>query len=243
MRLTFGRGLGLGALLGATILVSTSAVAGTGAGAPFNLGRTNTVKGTSTLVNKGSGAALTLKSRKAPLAVSNSKLVARLNSDQVDGYSANQLARLAALTDAKVGDVNVFSALDTTTVTAPTAGYVLVTATALGLSQGGCSGCSAHTHIRHVESDTISTNAIQAVAAAGQFVSTANTAVFPVSAGVNTFEIDGAAFPTASITYYDRTITALFVPWNGDGTSVPAPARAVAPRTGAPLGSGVHLTR
>src|SRR4051812_1832888 len=57
------------------------------------LGKSNSETSTATLVNNGKGPALRLKSGKAyaPLAVNSSKLVRRLNADQVGGKSARAL--------------------------------------------------------------------------------------------------------------------------------------------------------
>ena len=62
-------------------------------GHPLLLGRANSETATATVTNNGSGPALSLKSGKKspPLAVSNGKLVKRLNADSVDGASAKSL--------------------------------------------------------------------------------------------------------------------------------------------------------
>jgi hypothetical protein len=62
-------------------------------GAPLLLGKSNTASKTTKLKTTGNGAALSLKSRagKAPLKVSNSKKVTKLNADLVDGQSADSL--------------------------------------------------------------------------------------------------------------------------------------------------------
>jgi hypothetical protein len=88
-------------LIAAVIAVSPVA-AGTGFGALFNLGRTNTVNGTSYLVgtttgrmlsitNKGTGAALYLGTRTgvAPMVVSSSTKVIKLNADLLDGLHSS----------------------------------------------------------------------------------------------------------------------------------------------------------
>ena len=49
MRLTFAKGAALGAVTAVLTLGTTAALAGTGPGANFNLGKTNTVNATSTL--------------------------------------------------------------------------------------------------------------------------------------------------------------------------------------------------
>lgn len=80
----------------ALVLVATSAgqsaVAAVREG--LTLGQANRAEGTTTLQSTGGGPALRLKSRgRAPaLAVSNSRLVKKLNADRVDGLNAEDLA-------------------------------------------------------------------------------------------------------------------------------------------------------
>jgi hypothetical protein len=82
------------AALGGTLstTVDTSAVAA--AGKSVILGEGNRSKGTTTLVSKGKGPALRLRSRgQVPsLAVSNSQLVKQFNADLLDGHDAADLA-------------------------------------------------------------------------------------------------------------------------------------------------------
>jgi hypothetical protein len=89
-----------GAVLVAAIAVQP-VLAGTGLGAVFNLGRTNTMNGATTLrgnaatrilqvTNTGTGPALALstKSTVPPMTVSSSTKVAHLNSDLLDGIDS-----------------------------------------------------------------------------------------------------------------------------------------------------------
>jgi len=83
----FFRGVVVGAVVASVVMLTGTALAGTGLGAVFNLGRTNSVSQTSTLINCGSGPALSLKVKagKPPLVVNSMAKVARLNADTVDG--------------------------------------------------------------------------------------------------------------------------------------------------------------
>jgi hypothetical protein len=58
MKLTFFKGIALGAATSMLTLGATSALAGTGVGANFNLGKTNTVNATSTLTGSATGSML-----------------------------------------------------------------------------------------------------------------------------------------------------------------------------------------
>jgi hypothetical protein len=85
--------VGLAVILALVIGLASAAFAGTGFGAPFNLGKTNTVDRVSTLVNSGFGPALSLQvSSGAPLKVNSAARVAKLNADMVDGMHVSQLA-------------------------------------------------------------------------------------------------------------------------------------------------------
>jgi hypothetical protein len=94
----FMKGVLVGALVAAIVTMAGTAVAGTGIGAVFNLGKTNSVDKTSILAgktpdrvlqvtNRGAGPALglTVKAGKPPLVVNSKAVVADLNADALDG--------------------------------------------------------------------------------------------------------------------------------------------------------------
>ena len=99
--------VGLAVLFAAVLGLASAALAGTGVGATFNLGKINTVNRLSQLVgstdnamlrvdnnNKGTGAtALTLQVEPghAPMRVNSGTAVDNLNADQVDGQDVNQI--------------------------------------------------------------------------------------------------------------------------------------------------------
>jgi hypothetical protein len=98
------KGAVIGAVTASVVMISATAMAGTGIGAVFNLGKTNTVNARSILAgktskpelsvsNKGTGPALRLnaKSGHAPLSVSNKVMVPHLNANYVGGKSAASL--------------------------------------------------------------------------------------------------------------------------------------------------------
>jgi hypothetical protein len=104
MRSSFLKGVLLGSLVAAVVTMTGTAFAGSGIGAIFNLGKTNTVNRTTTLTgttsgkllqvtNKGAGAALGLnvKAGNAPLTVNSTGRVVNLNADTVDGMHASDL--------------------------------------------------------------------------------------------------------------------------------------------------------
>ena len=102
--MVFGLALVLALLFG----IASIALAGTGAGAPFNLGQINRVDRLSGLVGRvGNGASLLIDNNsassratalslrvepgRAPMRVNSSTRVNRLNADRLDGKSASQI--------------------------------------------------------------------------------------------------------------------------------------------------------
>lgn len=101
MKLTFVKGTVVGAITAMACLTATSALAGTGVGAVFNLGRTNKVNATSSLQGSARGSMLTVTNSKggpalslhvpngkAPLVVNSSAQVQHLNASLLDGRNA-----------------------------------------------------------------------------------------------------------------------------------------------------------
>ena len=109
MRIARGTALTLGAamMLALVLGVSTTALAGTGVGARFQLGKINTVNAITTLVGDVAGPSLRIDNNsadanataldlqveagKAPMTVNSSAQVANLNSDKLDGKSVEQI--------------------------------------------------------------------------------------------------------------------------------------------------------
>lgn len=107
MRSDLFKGVVLGAAVAAVLMAATAAVAGTGVGAVFNLGKTNRVNAQSTLrgttassarllqlTNSGSGAALgiSVAAGKNPIVVNSTAGKAKnLNADRLDGIDSAQL--------------------------------------------------------------------------------------------------------------------------------------------------------
>jgi hypothetical protein len=93
--------VGLAVILALVLGLASTALAGMGVGAPFNLGQTNTVDRVSTLVNNGVGPALNLRvgpvtatpanNPEAPMRVNSQKVVTHLNADKLDGMHASEL--------------------------------------------------------------------------------------------------------------------------------------------------------
>jgi hypothetical protein len=99
--------VGLAVVLALTVGVVSAALAGTGVGARFDLGRTNTVSAVSKLVGSVAGPSLLIDNNstnsaatalelqvetgKVPMKVNSGAKVANLNADKLDGMDAGQL--------------------------------------------------------------------------------------------------------------------------------------------------------
>lgn len=100
---------GLALVLALVVGVSTTALAGTGVGARFDLGKTNTVNAVTKLVGSVAGPSLQIdndstnanataldlqvEAGKVPMTVNSSAQVANLNSDKLDGLDASAFVR------------------------------------------------------------------------------------------------------------------------------------------------------
>ena len=104
MRRPFFKGVVLGVIVSMAVLAAGTALAGTGVGAVFNLGRANSVDNRSLLrgtvatrnlqiINDGTGTALDLRVKPGvpPMTVSSDARVINLNADQLDGMDSSQL--------------------------------------------------------------------------------------------------------------------------------------------------------
>ncbi len=99
--------VGLAVIVALTVGLASTALAGTGVGARFQLGQTNTVNAITKLVGSVAGPSLQLDNNsadanataldlqvepgKAPMKVNSDAHFANLNSDKLDGKSANEI--------------------------------------------------------------------------------------------------------------------------------------------------------
>jgi hypothetical protein len=114
------------------------------------------------------------------------------NAGTVDGFEANALTRVAlmatsvAVTIADSGQ----SYGDTLSITAPAAGFVMIHGGTQVVNLGGTctTGCYAFGFVRHLQSGAQSSTASAGIGAAGA-AAMSHAWVFPVEAGVNTFDL------------------------------------------------------
>jgi hypothetical protein len=108
----FVKGVVFGALASGVLLVSGAALAGTGIGGVFNLGKTNTVNASTVLTGSTSGGLLNVRNAstaaqaagivihtengKSPLVLNSTTKVKNLNADTLDGVDSAALQRRVA---------------------------------------------------------------------------------------------------------------------------------------------------
>jgi|SRR5215216_1869683 len=131
---------------------------------------------------------------KAPMKVNRTTKVTNLNSDQVDGKSANALSRVGEMTTGSSGtipaDGSVVTFGEQLSITAPAAGFVRVNGnvTVLNVNSSCTSNCGFTARIRHTQNTSL-LSVPQQEDVLDTYGNAGLDAVFPVNAGVNTFEI------------------------------------------------------
>ena len=209
---------------------TTSLSAPVSGGHALNVTNLNTAAGSRALK-------LNVASGHAPMTVSSTAKVPNLNADLLDGVRANALARvqLGKGTQFFTPPVTSFAPFASTTLTAPQKGFALVTGTINGDVYPTFSSCNQCNIAMRLTDG--STHSLESVASIGDGVhdlsgSLAKTWLFPVTAGQHTFTLETAQTAGATIFWGNASVTALFVPFNGVGstaasatTSAPGPAR------------------
>lgn len=162
----------------------------------------------------------------------------KVNADRVDGRNANEFLRVATRQISSTTPIPADQTYNQyggdLTITAPTAGFVLVSGQ-LTFNSFDCTGtCWAASHIQHVGGD-LSNPSMTTVRATDEFNATAPQGVFEVNAGVNTFRLRGARATGGGTVYmFWGSINAVFIPYGSTGGSTlgltgDVPAMDVAP--------------
>jgi hypothetical protein len=173
--------------------------------------------------------------RYANAVVGTDKAKRAANSDALNGRAANALVRSARV---NTGATTAIPSGTTTTygtplsITAPTAGFVVVNGSVSVQNAGCATSCVIWTNIRHIQSGELSTSIVTAVTDA--FEATSNSWVFPVNAGVNTFDVritrnDGE---TGGINGWFAEMNATFVPFGATGGATITALRPAAKAAG-----------
>ncbi len=218
--MVFGLALVLALLVG----VASMALAGTGVGATFNLGKLNQVGQMSQLVgftndpmlridNNGGGAnatALNLRVEpgQPPMTVGSQAKVANLNADKIDGKDASQLGGPGRSdvgnTCDPLSDTNYVTCASVD-LTLPSAGRVLLVADGLwnqqtGTASGRCRFGGEGTSNNQVEFGNAPAGSVGLTEVTGS-----------ASAGTKTFHIECREFSGNTFSFSDMDISAVYV--------------------------------
>lgn len=149
-------------------------------------------------------------------------------------YAANDLVRTARTaasrytrdqdpadpTNTELALTTTFGAIETLSLTAPTSGFVIITAT-VGMSIEG----TGTVGLVRVSDGVTTSPTLTAATNSGPNPTTAvattlsPTYVFPVTAGLRTFTLEGQKLGLNGVTVYDGIITAIFVPFGAGGVA------------------------
>ena len=141
------------------------------------------------------------------------------NSDKLDGFDANALLRVVSANDGTGGtfvkalSVGAYGTIATVNLTAPSAGYVLVVASAF-MQHSAAGTSTAYLRVRDAVSAATSPRLNSYLAFYGETSSV--THLFPVAAGARSFVLEGYG-NDANWAAGGATITALFVPFGPSG--------------------------
>jgi hypothetical protein len=140
------------------------------------------------------------------------------NAGRVDGLDANSLTRVARMgTGAPLVLTTAAQTFGTAlSITAPRAGFVMIHG-GITIANSGCtSGCSVLGRVRHIESGATSVPAEESIGQA--FANMSHAWVFPVNAGVNTFDIRIARFTgNGTISGSFAELAAIYSPFGSTG--------------------------
>lgn len=140
--------------------------------------------------------------------------VSDVNADKVDGFDANALARVAMNSRVAV-PLGATAPIVSATIYAPTAGYILATATATVGSNGTCpTSCVAVARLRELTSGDTST--AQGTAVADDIPANVSVNwVFKVPHGKHVVRLEGSDLD--NVVFEGPTVTLLYVPFGAKG--------------------------
>jgi hypothetical protein len=143
-----------------------------------------------------------------------------VDSDKVDGLHANEVTRVGGDFDGVNLTINP-TIIGSVVIDAPRSGYVLVTASGQPQASAGCP-CRAVMQLVHQQTAEVSHFAVDDVRFDifdGYDGNLAVTALFPVVAGTNTFNLRAYHYggPGGSAIFFNHEITALYSPFGATG--------------------------
>jgi len=143
-----------------------------------------------------------------------------LSVADISSTSLSQLSRVASVTNSATLQAARETAA-TVSLTVPRAGFVLVQGWVAARNANGEWGVQ----IRDDVADTYS-KWINLVTGSGTYSTSGNTAVFPATRGEHTYSVIIRFNNTINRFTYYSSATALFIPYNGQGSSTPPPTAA-----------------
>jgi hypothetical protein len=158
-----------------------------------------------------------------PASTHSDSATSAASASALNGYAANGLARVARMLSAETLTLTISGQTYGTplSITAPDAGFVLITGSFTVVATASCTtGCNAEAWIHHVGGSDYSMGALGSVsnAATNRYANLAPVHVFPVAAGVNTFELAVVRSPgDGEIKGILGSLTALYTPFGSTG--------------------------
>lgn len=173
---------------------------------------------------------------KVPVATQADSAISASNASALNGYAANGLARVARMVSAEVLTLTTGGQTYGTplSITAPAPGFVLATGSFTAAVTANCTtGCSVEASIYHVGGSDYSMGAVGSASntTTNRFVNLAPTHVFPVAAGVNTFQLAVSRLSgDGQLKGVLGSLTALYTPFGSTGGSTLGGTRAIGGR-------------
>jgi hypothetical protein len=166
----------------------------------------------------------------APFKVNSSTKVANLNADQVDGFDVSQImtggGRIGQASNADVFTFVAPATQATTSLTAPSNGFVLVQGTVIAeddFALAACNTCRIDLRLHDVGANVDSPVALTTLGngTPGSFVTIPVEWVFPVTPGGHQYTLTAAQFDRAGgpALFDNAVLTAEFIPFGHAGSS------------------------
>ena len=138
------------------------------------------------------------------------------NADKLDGFDANALVRAARVNAGGLTLAAADATVATVTITAPAAGFVLVQAD-YNVTGTGCP-CEGWFVLRDGVTNALASNyKIVKKAVDGGYASGSAGWIFPVTAGVRTFQLRASKGPGTTVGVDGPAMQALYVPFGSTG--------------------------
>jgi hypothetical protein len=146
------------------------------------------------------------------------------NAGTVDGLDANSLIRVARTsTDATLTLTNSEQVYGTVlSITAPRAGFVMIHGSTTFANSFCTTGCGVQARLHHLQSDATSQAGLDSIAAGQTYANVSHAWVFPVDAGVNTFDVFVMrTVGNGTLQGWFGELTAIYSPFGSTGAATP----------------------